>query len=436
MTQPTMDNFDPTRPALLVRYGSMPQRVRPLDGELLLLGRGRVCHVGLSGPDIADVHCVVSRARTGWRVQDCGSRIGTRLNGQPIKDAALTDGDTLQIGAFLFEAHLPPEKDGGEEAAPEQFRHLRRSRRRLCRLAMQYRRRLREVGVNPGAADDGEAQRLAETYRERLREFDLRAQRLEEEEAKLAAERERLEREADALVSRTEEAQNEADRRVADAEAKVSQLRRDNERLREKAERAAAPPPKPAPDSGEAARLEALRLELNRRAKELEHLRKHLIHREQQAPAAPAPAADAGSERLREQLAALRTKVAEQLREIEERDAMLEELRQRSGSYPVGKLADIEACEAELNRFRHELEAERRFVDEERQMLEQRAAEMDETMRAMELELSQERARWARERAELDRLREEIRQERERAKRQAGVIERLGPIRSLKHGQG
>lgn len=391
MTQPTAETFDPSRPALLVRYGSTPQRVRPLDGEVLLLGRSRVCHLGLSGPDIADVHCIVSRARTGWRVHDCGSRIGTRVNGQPVKEAALGDGDTIQIGAFLFEAHLPPEPDTEAGPEPERLRHLRRSRRRICRLALGYRRRLRELAARPGAAADPEAQRLADTCRERLRELDQRAQRLEKEEGKLAAERERFERESDALAARSDDAEAEAERRIADAEAKVTQLRCENDRLREKVSQPAA---------------------------------------------APAPTGDGDSVRLREELAALRARVAELDGEIEERDELLEELRQRSGSYPVGKLADIEACEAELNRFRRDLDEERELVEQGRRLLEQRAAEMDETMRAMELELSQERARWGRERAELDRLREEIRQERERAKRQASVIERLAPISRLKNGPG
>lgn len=392
MTKALAELLDPTRPALVVRYGSTPQRVRPLEGDQLLLGRNRVCHVGLSGPDIAEVHCILSRGRTGWRVLDCGSRIGTRVNGQPIKETLLTDGDTIQIGGFLFEAHLPLERDSASEVNPEQARYLRRSRRRFCRLAMMYRRRLRELGNRPGETDPS-ARQLAETYRARVREFDQRAQRLELEEQKLNAQRERLEREADSLVARSEEVQEEAERRVADAEALVMQLRRENERLRAKAERPAGPVSAPSSDPQEVAKL-------------------------------------------REQLTTLRTQVASHAREIEERDRLIEELRQRSGSYPVGKVADIEACEAELNRFRRELEDERQAVDEERRLLEQRAMEMDETMRAMELELSQERARWGRERAELDRLREEIRQERERARRQGGVMERLAPINRLKNGPG
>lgn len=450
MTQATTETFDPTRPTLIVRYGSTAQRFRVLDGDVILLGRNRVCHLGLSGPDIADIHCIVSHGRTGWRVRDGGSRIGTRVNGQIIKDEALNNGDVIQIGSFLFEAHLPPEH-GADAGSPEDQLHLRRSRRRLCRLALLYRRRFREERSrhkNNGHAPDPQLQRMGETYRERLRDLEQRTQQLARDEKELAAQREWLERQTESVAARAEEAQAALTQRLVEAAAEVRRLQDENEVLRQAAEQARSAPPLPvaipASHADEARRLELRKQELDRFAAHLRRLHEEL---QQQAPGEPpvvaVPAAsDADAEPLRlemqhlhEQMAELRERIAAQDREIEERDFLIEELRQRSGCYPVGKVADIEACEAELIQLRRELEEERRLVQEERDQLQQRAEEMDEMVRQMELELSQERARWGRERAELDRLREEIRQERERAKRQAPAMERLAGLRGgLKNG--
>src|SRR5260370_39558664 len=102
--------------------------------------------MGLASPEIAPVHCLIVRGAQGWRIRDCGSRIGTRVNGKPVHEAELCDGDAIQIGPFSFQAHLPahsaraaiPVAVATEAVMPR----LQRSRRNLAQLALRVRRKL------------------------------------------------------------------------------------------------------------------------------------------------------------------------------------------------------------------------------------------------------------------------------------------------------
>src|SRR5438552_979400 len=121
-------------------------------------------------------------------------------------------------------------------------------------------------------------------------------------------------------------------------------------------------------------------------------------------------------------------------KELQEREALIEELRASPPEAPVASLAGVSDrdYEAELTEYRRELEGDRQRLNEEIQQLRARNAELDEAARDAELQLSRERAQLARERVQLDRMREEIRQELERAERDAGVRERLVAVDRLK----
>src|SRR5262249_10030330 len=137
------------------------RKTRPLNGDLLVIGRAANCDLGLVSPEVAPVHCLIARVPHGYRIRDCsGGRVGTRLNGKTIQEASLHDGDDLQIGTFSFKVHLP---DAGFEhlaaspngapvaavapsallaAEAHQFERAQRSRRNLVRLALSLRRQL------------------------------------------------------------------------------------------------------------------------------------------------------------------------------------------------------------------------------------------------------------------------------------------------------
>src|SRR5579883_2656151 len=117
-TMRKQDELDPTMPSLTLTYGSGARRCRPLDKDVIILGRGSGCDLSLVSPAVATVHCVVTRGPGGWRVRDCSSRVGTRVNGKNVQDEPLRDGDILQIGTFSFEVHLPSSGSWSATPAP------------------------------------------------------------------------------------------------------------------------------------------------------------------------------------------------------------------------------------------------------------------------------------------------------------------------------
>lgn len=233
--------LDAALPALIVTYGATPRKHRPLDRDVLVIGQHRSCDLGLGSPEVSPVHCLVFRSREGWRVRDCGGRGGTRLNGRPVQESRLCDGDTLQIGPFSFQAHLPPEaiKPRGEPAIDlAGLARLRRSRRHLARLALALRRRLRATDLAPlaqaaPAEPNGEAHQLTQR-REELERF---AQHLQRARQALRAEEQLAE--ADLREQRDELKRMMTDLRqlhelVRNREqAALQMLRRENERMRE-----------------------------------------------------------------------------------------------------------------------------------------------------------------------------------------------------------
>jgi hypothetical protein len=166
--------IDPTQPALVVVYGVTRRKRRPLLGNVVVVGRSAGCDIGIVSPEVAPVHCVLVRLADGWRIRDCSGR-ATRVNGQPVRDEPLRDGDVIQVGAFSFEAHLPPGevRPAGAAAgtpageAKDRREHLERSRRRFARRALRLREQVREQAR--GAAELAQRQADLEQMERRLR---------------------------------------------------------------------------------------------------------------------------------------------------------------------------------------------------------------------------------------------------------------------------
>src|SRR5713101_1337169 len=99
--------FDKTQPALIVEEGPTAQKHRPLALSANTVGQARGCDVVLDAPEVASLHCIITRGPEGLAIRDCSSRTGTSLNGERIWEAPLHDGDTLTIGSFKLQVYLP-----------------------------------------------------------------------------------------------------------------------------------------------------------------------------------------------------------------------------------------------------------------------------------------------------------------------------------------
>jgi pSer/pThr/pTyr-binding forkhead associated (FHA) protein len=82
---------------LLVEDGADPTLVT-LNQTLTRIGRGVATDVLIEDPTVSRRHAIVVQDDEGARVLDDRSTNGTFLNGERVRDAALTDGDVISIG--------------------------------------------------------------------------------------------------------------------------------------------------------------------------------------------------------------------------------------------------------------------------------------------------------------------------------------------------
>jgi pSer/pThr/pTyr-binding forkhead associated (FHA) protein len=464
---------------LVVTYGNTSRKHLPLDRDLVTFGRGRSCDVALASPEVATVHCVLARVAQGWQLRDCTGRGGTRLNGQPVTEALLNDGDVLHVGPFSFAVSLPPGDRPGNPPEPESLHRLNRSRRNLAHLALGLRKRLRiaQLHVRPQEELDREADRL----RAIQRDWETRRKHQEQAEAAARADQEARER---ALAARHEQVEREAAARVAQAEQRLQEQARELAEAQRHAEESkgrrvealqqlptdAMPPSEVIADLEKASRrLARFATRIRRCYHQLHDQATAFALQQQQAPAVASEDLEGLRERVAElekdlaaattlaqaqeaELAALQAlgdaqaafvehsggvelqRLIASLREqVKDRDLLLEKMNQKlaqhSGQPRDHEMADYEE---ELNEYRRELEHDRREMNEQMVQLQERQQDMEDALREAELQMAKERAQIAREQAELNRLRQELSHAEWRSTREAQLRERLAGLRQPK----
>jgi len=84
--------------------------------EALNAARERRLLVSVVDPKMSKVHAQIRWAIDGWCVEDASSRNGTRVNGERVERATLSDGDVIQMGhsVYLYRAGA-----GHEVASPD-----------------------------------------------------------------------------------------------------------------------------------------------------------------------------------------------------------------------------------------------------------------------------------------------------------------------------
>jgi pSer/pThr/pTyr-binding forkhead associated (FHA) protein len=184
-------------PALILVAGNADRKPRSLDRDVTTIGRARGTDLCLEANEISTLHCIIYRTAEGYRIRDCNSRSGTRVNGDSIKNGRLHNGDIVNVGLFSFEFRLPTAlfPSDGLKVDPIQVEHWKRSRRKLAQRALKLRKRLIQ-----GSASVSEQDWLhkAQLLKDKIRSYDQRFRELEEAEKELTEEREQLERQAEA----------------------------------------------------------------------------------------------------------------------------------------------------------------------------------------------------------------------------------------------
>jgi hypothetical protein len=77
-----------------------------LGDATVTIGRATEVEVRLTDTSVSRRHAEVRRSGDGWTIVDLGSTNGTRVNGVPVTDRRLQDGDTITVGdaSLRFEA--------------------------------------------------------------------------------------------------------------------------------------------------------------------------------------------------------------------------------------------------------------------------------------------------------------------------------------------
>ena len=112
-------------PRLIIIAGPSRGTVFALADDETSVGREPSNTVHLADPSVSRKHCLVTREGDSFSVVDLGSFNGTFVNGAPVKEAALQDGDEITVGDILL-LFLRSEGEGDEAAGPVQVdeRHL------------------------------------------------------------------------------------------------------------------------------------------------------------------------------------------------------------------------------------------------------------------------------------------------------------------------
>jgi predicted component of type VI protein secretion system len=91
-----------------------------LPEKTVVVGRDEDCAVRLNTHEVSRQHCKLTVSADEIRVKDLGSRNGTFINDQEVKEeSALKPGDILRVGPMLFQ--METQRPDLPEPPPEEF---------------------------------------------------------------------------------------------------------------------------------------------------------------------------------------------------------------------------------------------------------------------------------------------------------------------------
>ena len=100
--------------SLKILQGAEPGQVFDLSGERWVIGRSPECDVVLDVAAVSRRHVILNEEGGEFSVEDLGSRNGTYINMERVKDRApIRDGDKMLICDVLFQFSNPPSLLGG-----------------------------------------------------------------------------------------------------------------------------------------------------------------------------------------------------------------------------------------------------------------------------------------------------------------------------------
>ena len=106
----------PCQPYLEVIFGVEKGKRRVLDRDRIVVGRGEEADFILDDATVSRRHLKVERAGDGYRIKDLGGSNGTRVGGEKIAEATISQGSTIEIGSTVLTLEFG---DGAAKLAPD-----------------------------------------------------------------------------------------------------------------------------------------------------------------------------------------------------------------------------------------------------------------------------------------------------------------------------
>ena len=91
---------------LQVSRGATPGTVHELHVERTVLGRHPNCHVVFDNGAVSRHHAQILESHGSYYVEDLRSRNGTFVNGRPVNESKVYDGDQIVAGSTTFTVRL------------------------------------------------------------------------------------------------------------------------------------------------------------------------------------------------------------------------------------------------------------------------------------------------------------------------------------------
>jgi predicted component of type VI protein secretion system len=95
--------------------------------SMLVIGRGDEAGGVIVDADLSKRHAEIRRGWDGIRIVDLGSKNGTRVDGERVRDAVLHDGALVELGPLALRFRDPAERHLGGAAPARTPAPLRRS---------------------------------------------------------------------------------------------------------------------------------------------------------------------------------------------------------------------------------------------------------------------------------------------------------------------
>jgi transcriptional regulator with GAF, ATPase, and Fis domain len=109
-------------PSLISTGGPLKGNCYTLAQPEISIGRVSSNDISIENLSVSRRHCVISRAGAAFRIRDLDSHNGTFVNGSPVSEHLLNDGDRIDIGecAFVFRMRVaaPSASDAVRMGAP------------------------------------------------------------------------------------------------------------------------------------------------------------------------------------------------------------------------------------------------------------------------------------------------------------------------------